>query len=1310
MLLESASTEFIIEWVADYGAALDALHSREFDVCLLNNLSKERNGLELMQEAVNLGVTTPIVFLANRRDSDSDLAAITRGAVDCLAKSELSTITLERSIRRAIGLRLRKAQMQAEESLRDANVDLERRVEERTAELIKVNAELMREVEERRQADDALWLSERRLRRAEVVARTGNWEFILGRDKAKASEGARIIYGLEGSEWSLLEVQRLPLPEYRGMLDEALKGLIEEGKPYNVEFKIRRPSDGKIMDIHSIAEYSPEKGVVFGVIQDITERKQMEKALLASEERLRTLINSTPDIVCFKDAEGRWLEANEAVLELFELKGVDYRGRKDAELAEFSKFYREAFLACETTDEQTWQKHALTRGEEIIPHPNGTAMVYDMIKVPLFHPDGRCKGLVVLGRDISERKRIEGELRVKELKYRTLFEAANDGIFLQDTTGFVDCNQKGANMYGLTREEVIARAPAELSPERQPDGRLSWEAAGERLLAALNGEPQVFEWQSLRADGVPFDVEITLNRVELGGSVLLQAIVRDITERKRMEVTLRDSETRLRAITDSARDAILMMDPEGMITYWNPAAERILGYTKEEANGQNLHRLLAPQRYHAQYDAAFPRFVKTGRGDATGKTIQLVARRKDGEEIPVELSLSAVFMNGWQAVGLLRDITERKRAEDALRESEAKYRLISENTGDVIWQFDLETNQFVYVSPSVHRLLRYTPEEMVGKNMEAVLTPASMQFVRKRLPEVIAAFTAGDQSVRVLTNGLDHVRKDGSVVPTEVVTTLLQDATGQTARIVGVTRDITEQRHAAERLRESEEKYRLFVETALEGMWAMDAEQRITFVNQVVCDMLGYGMEEIVGRNVAAFIAEDHLEDHKSRMAARSKGISEKYECKFRRKDGGDLWLIVSVRALMGENGGFQGAFSMLTDITERKQAEKEREELEGKLRQAQKLEAIGTLAGGIAHDFNNILVPIIGYAEMALGDTSQFNPMRYGLEQILNAALRARDLVKQILVFGRSGKEQQKLPVEVSSIIKEVLRLLRASLPSSIEIRQNIENGVAAADATQIHQVLINLCTNAAHAMGDKGILGVSLSHADLGKSDLADKSTFDLKPGRYIKLCVSDTGSGIDSPTMQRIFDPYFTTKEVGKGSGLGLAVVHGIVRRHDGAVTVQSEPGKGTTFSVYIPAVEAGTLVRAEPGQALPTGTETILLVDDEQIVVKMGTAILERLGYTVIPETNSLRALEIFRARPGEIDLIITDYTMPKLTGTDLSKEIRQIRPEIPIILCTGFSEKVTESVAIDLGVELVMKPYPVKQIAELVRKVLRVQES
>jgi len=264
---------------------------------------------------------------------------------------------------------------------------------------------------------------------------------------------------------------------------------------------------------------------------------------------------------------------------------------------------------------------------------------------------------------------------------------------------------------------------------------------------------------------------------------------------------------------------------------------------------------------------------------------------------------------------------------------------------------------------------------------------------------------------------------------------------------------------------------------------------------------------------------------------------------------------------------------------------------------------------------------------------------------------------------------------------------------------------GVAQADATQIHQVLMNLCTNAAHAMDNKGILEVRLSPVDLSESDLADQSIVDLKPGPHVRLTVSDTGCGIDTKTIERIFDPYFTTKEVGKGSGLGLAVLHGIVKRHEGAITVRSEPGKGATFSVYIPRIDVQAEATMQVDNLLPRGSERILLVDDEPIVMKMGTRLLEHLGYKLTSQTDSVNALEIFRLAPDEFDLVITDYTMPELTGLDFAREIRLIRPDMPIMLCTGFSEKITPDSVKELRMELLMKPYGMSEISEAARKIL-----
>ncbi len=390
----------------------------------------------------------------------------------------------------------------------------------------------------------------------------------------------------------------------------------------------------------------------------------------------------------------------------------------------------------------------------------------------------------------------------------------------------------------------------------------------------------------------------------------------------------------------------------------------------------------------------------------------------------------------------------------------------------------------------------------------------------------------------------------------------------------------------------------------------------------------------------------------------------------------------------------------------ERKQAEEEKNKLRTQLQQAQKMESIGTLAGGIAHDFNNILFPIIGYAEMALEDTSEGSPLRNSINEILHGAKRAGDLVKQILTFSRQADQELK-PLRVQLVINEVLKLVRSSLPSTIKINKYISNkcGLVIADPTQIHQVAMNLITNAYHAMEETGgELEVTLKEVELDVEDLRDPVMI---PGAYVCLTVTDTGPGIDPLIIDRIFVPYFTTKGKDKGTGLGLAVVHGIVKSCKGDIRVYSEPGKGTAIHVYLPAIK--TLAVTEEAEALEPvqkGTERILLVDDEDQIVRMEKQMLVRLGYSVTERTGSIEALEAFRTAPDKFDLVITDMTMPNMTGIQLSQKLLTIRPDIPIIICSGFSEQISAEKAKALGISgFVMKPVIMRALAHIIRKVL-----
>ncbi|MDY6971931.1 MAG: response regulator [Thermodesulfobacteriota bacterium] len=376
-------------------------------------------------------------------------------------------------------------------------------------------------------------------------------------------------------------------------------------------------------------------------------------------------------------------------------------------------------------------------------------------------------------------------------------------------------------------------------------------------------------------------------------------------------------------------------------------------------------------------------------------------------------------------------------------------------------------------------------------------------------------------------------------------------------------------------------------------------------------------------------------------------------------------------------------------------------------LQQAQKMEAIGTMAGGIAHDFNNILYPIIGFTEMTIDDVPEESIARSNLEEILKAAKRARDLVQQILTFSRQTYSTPK-PFMIQPVLKEALKLLRASLPSSIEIRHDIDThcGPVLADPTQIHQVIMNLCTNAFHAMREKGgVLEVTLTDVQSDSFNLRLKP--DMMPGPYLKLTVSDTGHGIDPAVLKRIFNPFFTTKGPGEGTGLGLSVVHGIVKSSNGHIDVDSAPGKGSTFNVYLPLILGNDrLPESEHADSDPEGTESILLVDDEAPIIRMVNQMLERLGYFVTARTSSIEALETFRLKPDSFDLVITDQTMPNMNGTDLAQKLLEIKPDIPVILCTGFSEAITEEKAKAMGIqEYILKPVDKSMMSRAIRRAL-----
>ena len=759
-------------------------------------------------------------------------------------------------------------------------------------------------------------------------------------------------------------------------------------------------------------------------------------------------------------------------------------------------------------------------------------------------------------------------------------------------------------------------------------------------------------------------------------------------ELQEVNVLIKQSEDRYRSILDNMEEAYYEVDLEGNFTFFNSTASKNLGYSNEEMMGMNFRRFVDMENANKVFEAYHKVFLT---GD-TIKGFDWEFINKNGKKMDVEASVALQLDTQGNPIGfrgVVRDVSTRKQGEEALRKSEEKYRTILESIEEAYFELDLKGN-YTFFNDFLSTINGYSREELMGMNYRSYTTPESAKQAYKIFNEI---YLTGKPRNQV---SYEIVRKDGNKAMIEMSVALMRDPSGEPIGFRGVGRDVTSRVMAEQALKETAERYRTIFEITATANIIVDDDTTILLANSNFENMTGYSKHELEGKmSWTHLVVEEDLDKmkHYHRMRRLAPGsVPSSYEFRFANRKGDVRDLIMNVAVIPGT----KESIASIIDVTESKN-------LEVQLTRAQKMEAIGTLAGGIAHDFNNLLMGIIGNVSLIRTNFDETAPFFERLKNVEEYVKRGSDLTKQLLGFARGGKYEVK-PTDLGDFIRKSSEMFGRTR-KEISIHHSIQDKLwpVEVDKGQMEQVLLNLYVNAWQAMPEGGDLYLSVENVEL---DEAIVTPYGIKPGEFVKVTVRDTGIGMDDATKAHIFEPFFTTKEKGHGTGLGLASAYGIIKNHGGFISVESKENQGTSFMIYLPASDKRVEDEYRSEDEVKKGHETVLLIDDEEMILDVGSKMLESLGYKVMTAAGGKLGLKIYEQNRDKIDLVILDMIMPEFGGAATFEELLRIDPSVRVLLSSGYSVEGQAKEIIQNGCKgFIQKPFSMTELSRKIRSTL-----